>query len=62
MFDVNSNIAEKVEGIFELYRYQTRHNTEKYLGLPPGHVFLPVAVETLRAIDPRLLTFLKEIG
>ena len=35
---------------------------EKYRGLPPGHVFTPVAIETLGAIGPRSLVFLKELG
>ena len=27
---------------------------EKYQGLPPGHMFLPIAVKTLGAISPRV--------
>ncbi len=26
---------------------------KKYWGLPPGHIFVPVATESLRGIDPR---------
>ena len=35
---------------------------EKYMGLPPGHFFSPVAIETLGAIGPKLLALLKELG
>ena len=35
---------------------------EKYQNLPPGHFFVPIAIETLGAIGPRLLALLKELG
>ena len=35
---------------------------EKYMGLPPGHFFSPVAIETLGAIGPKSLALLKEPG
>ena len=34
---------------------------EKYMGLPPGHFFSPVAIETLGAIGPKSLALLKEL-
>ena len=34
---------------------------EKYQGLPPGHLFAPVAIEILGANGPRSLAFLKEL-
>ena len=35
---------------------------KKYMGLPPGHFFSPVAIETLGAIGPKSLALLKELG
>ena len=35
---------------------------EKYQNLPPGHFFVPIAIETLGAIGPRSLALLKELG
>ena len=35
---------------------------EKYQGLPPGHTFTPVAIETLGAIGPKSMVFLRELG
>ena len=34
----------------------------KYISLPAGHQFVPVAVETMGAMGPRTLLFLKELG
>ena len=34
----------------------------KYNGLPVTHSFTPVAIETLGAIGPKSLVFLKELG
>ena len=34
----------------------------KYLSLPAGHQFVPVAVETMGTMGPRTLLFLKELG
>ena len=34
----------------------------KYRDLPPGHLFAPIAIETLGAIGPRSLSLLKEVG
>ena len=34
--------------------------SEKYRGLPPGHMFSPIAIETLGAIGPKSLALLKE--
>ena len=34
----------------------------KYNGLPVTHSFIPVAIETLGAIGPKALVFLKELG
>ena len=36
--------------------------SEKYRGLPPGHMFSPIAIETLGAIGPKSLALLKEFG
>ncbi len=35
---------------------------EKYRDLPPGHIFSPIAIETLGAIGPMSLTLLRELG
>ena len=35
---------------------------EKYQNLPPGHLFVPIAIETLGAIGPRSLALLRELG
>ena len=35
---------------------------EKYQGLPPGHFFTPVAIETLGAIGPKSMVFLRDLG
>ena len=35
---------------------------EKYRGLTPGHMFSPIAIETLGAIGPKSLTLLKDLG
>ena len=35
---------------------------EKYRGLPASHSFTPVAIETLGAIGPRSMLFLRDIG
>ena len=35
---------------------------KKYQGLPPGHFFTPVAIETLGAIGPKSMVFLRELG
>ena len=35
---------------------------KKYIGLPPGHFFSPIAIETLGAIGPKSLALLKELG
>ena len=34
----------------------------KYISLPAGHQFVPVAVETMGAMGSRTLLFLKELG
>ena len=34
----------------------------KYISLPAGHQFVPVAVETMGAMGPRTLLFLKELA
>ena len=34
---------------------------EKYQGLPPGHIFTPVAIEILGAIGPKSMVFLREL-
>ena len=34
----------------------------KYISLPAGHQFVPMAVETMGAMGPRTLLFLKELG
>jgi len=36
--------------------------SEKYRGLPSGHIFSPVAIESLGAIGPKSLTLLRELG
>ena len=36
--------------------------SEKYRGLPPGHMFSPIAIETLGAIGPKSLALLKDLG
>ena len=36
--------------------------SEKYRGLPPGHKFSPIAIETLGAIGPKSLALLKDLG
>ena len=36
--------------------------SEKYRGLPPGHMFSPIAIETLGAIGPKSLPLLKDLG
>ena len=38
------------------------YNTNKKTSLPAGHHFVPVAVETMGAMGPRTLLFLKELG
>ena len=35
---------------------------EKYCGLPASHSFTPVAIETLGAIGPRSMLFLRDLG
>ena len=35
---------------------------EKYQGLPPGHIFTPIAIETLGVIGPKSMVFLRELG
>ena len=35
---------------------------EKYRGLPASHSFTPVAIETLGAIGPRSMLFLRDLG
>ena len=35
--------------------------SEKYRGLPPGHMFSPIAIETLGAIGPKSLALLKDL-
>ena len=35
---------------------------EKYQGLPPGHIFTPIAIETLGAIGPKSMVLLRELG
>ena len=36
--------------------------SEKYQGIPPGHMFSPIAIETLGAIGPKSLALLKDLG
>ena len=35
---------------------------EKYRGLPASHTFTPIAIETMGAIVPKSMAFLKELG
>ena len=39
-----------------------KRKCEKYQGLPPGHFFTPVAIETLGAIGPKSMVFLRDLG
>ena len=36
--------------------------TEKYRGLPASYSFTPIAIETMGAIGPRSMAFLKALG
>ena len=51
-----TSMPEKVAATAE------ERKSRKYRGLPPGHLFAPIAIETLGAIGPRSLAFLKELG
>ena len=41
---------------------RTGIKAEKYRGLPASHSFTPVAIETLGAIGPRSMLFLRNLG
>ena len=45
-------VAEKAED----------RKAENYQGLPPSHAFTPLAIETMGAVGPRSLAFLKDLG
>jgi len=46
----------------KLLQLQRQRRVKKYQGLPPGHLFVPITIETLGAIGPRSLVFLKDLG
>ena len=41
---------------------ESGRKAEKYRGLPASHSFTPVAIETLGAIGPRSMLFLRDLG
>ena len=48
--------------VFDKKKNAEDRKAEKYQGLPASHSFTPIAIETMGAIGPRSMAFLKALG